>query len=138
VDPADLPPEARKHTPEGAAAFARHYWDQVNKAWTGPDTTLIPPLSEDGCLSCKAMQDVALELKQTGQRYERTPGEVTKVGPLDGAPDGRQRLRVQVRQFKTNVVDGSGVVVSTDQAQQFGRTMDLVWQGETWLVYGIA
>lgn len=44
VDPASLPPEARKHTPEGAAAFVKYYFDQVNNAWTRPDAQLLPPL----------------------------------------------------------------------------------------------
>ncbi len=34
--PADVPAEARANTPDGAKAFAKHYFAQINKAYTTP------------------------------------------------------------------------------------------------------
>jgi hypothetical protein len=138
IDPAKLPPEAQKHTPEGAAAFAEYFIEQSNEAWVRPDTTLLPPLSEKGCLSCKSLQETAAELKSKGQRYESDPVTVTEVVPLEGAPGGRQRLRIQLVQHRVDILDRAGKVVSTDPSKKLARTMDLVWEDKSWLVYGIA
>jgi hypothetical protein len=138
VDQASLPPEARKHTPEGAAAFVKYYIGQTNEAWTKPDVRVLPPLVQADCLSCQAIQDVALELDAKGRHYVSDPVTVTEVVPLDGAPGGRQRVRVQLQQHEVDVVDSAGKVVSTDPAQELARTVDLVWKEASWLVFGIA
>ncbi|MDU0314395.1 DUF6318 family protein [Phycicoccus sp. M110.8] len=135
VDPADLPPEARKRTPEGAAAFVRYFVEQSNKAWTEPDAGLLPPLSDSGCLSCQALQRTAAGLVAKKQRYRSAPLTLSKVAALPGGPAGQQYVRVIGTQNRVDVVDASGKVVSTDQKKPVALTASAVWRGKTWLVY---
>jgi hypothetical protein len=136
--PVKLPPEATKHTEKGAEAFVKFYMDQANTAWTTPDTTLLPPLSDTGCLSCKAIQETAVSLKKKGQRYAANPVTVTSVTAFGGAPKGQQYVRLLMDQHKVNVVDSTGKVVLTDPAKKLARTAGVVWKGGTWLMYDLA
>jgi hypothetical protein len=72
--PADVPAEARANTPAGAIAFAKHFFGQVNKAYTTPQAGLIAPLSP--------------------WRWEGLKRE--SVRDADGVP-GPHRLRIQHR-----------------------------------------
>ena len=136
--PADLPPEARKHPPEGAAAFVKYYFDQVNEAWTKPDAEILPPLGEEGCKSCAGLQETAQSLVAKSRKYASPPITVTKVQPLAGAPAGQQYVRVFIDQHAVDVVDAAGKVVTKDKAGRGARTAAVLWMGETWRVYGIA
>ena len=137
IDPADLPPEAQKHTPEGAAAFAKYYMQQVNEAWTAPDDAVLPSLSDPGCLSCKDLQETAEQLVRDKQHYTKSPVTVTKAAPLSANPDGVQLVRLFMDQHKVDVIDASGKVVLTDQAKKLARTVGLKWGGRSWLLYDI-
>lgn len=138
IDPAKLPPEAQKHTPEGAAAFVKYYFDQVNEAWTTPDATLLPKLADSGCKSCDGLQSTAQSLADKKRKYEANPVTVTKVTPFDGGPQGQQFVRVFITQHAVNIVDASGSVVDKDKAGKGARTASVVWRGKSWVLYGIA
>ena len=138
IDPADLPADARKHTPEGAAAFVKYYFEQVNLAWTTPDAGLLPALAEAGCKSCAGLQETAQSLVAKQHKYAAPPITVTKVKAFDGAPERQQFVRVFIEQHEVSVVDQSGNVVDKDKAGQGARTASVLWVGESWQVYGIA
>jgi hypothetical protein len=135
VDPASLPPEARKHTPEGAAAFVKYYLQQVNEAWTKPVIGLLPPLSDKGCVTCKSFEDQAAALVTKKHRYATAPATYRSFTPYDGAPSGRQYVRVLGTQHKVNVVDASGETVSTDAEKPIAVSAMTVWQGGQWLLF---
>ena len=134
-DPASLPPEARKHTPEGAAAFVKYWVEQSNEAWTRPDATLLPPLSDPDCIACKSLQETAEELVAKHHRYESDPVSSIRTEPVPGAPSGKQFVRLQVRQNKVNIVDESGRTVSTDSAANVTRTVMTVWGSSGWVLF---
>lgn len=135
VDTANLPPEARKHTPEGAAAFVRYFVEQSNKAWTVPDDRVLPPLSDSGCLSCQALQQTAVDLVAKKQHYRSAPVTLSKVAPIPGGPAGQQYVRVLGTQNRVDIIDRAGKVVSTDPKKPVALTASAVWRGNTWLVY---
>ena len=138
TSPVKLPPEATKHTEKGAEAFVEFYMGQVSEAWTRPDPTLLPPISDPGCLSCKDLQKTATDLKAKGQHYAANPVTVTKVVAIGGAPKGQQYVRLFMDQHKVNVVDANGKVVLTDPAKKLARTAGVIWEGDSWLMYGLA
>lgn len=137
MDPADLPPEARKHTPEGAVSFARYYLSQLNVAWTKPDDGVLPPLAESGCLSCKDLQSTAVELVAKGHRYRTNPITIRSAALL-GDESGQTQVRVQMTQNRVDIINAQGGIVSTDAKKDFARTVAVVWRGNGWLLYGIA
>jgi hypothetical protein len=131
----DIPVAARAHTPEGAEAFVKFYLDQVNVAWTLPRTGLLMPLSEDGCLSCKAFEKTAQDLVSKGHRYARSPATFEQFTAFDGAPPGKQYVRVLGTQHKVDIVDPRGKVVSTDPRKSMAVSALTVWKEDRWLLY---
>lgn len=133
-----VPAAAQKHTPEGAEAFVKFYIDQSNEASIKADVTLLPPLSDPGCKSCRALQSAVEELKTNGTHYDSAPVTVSKATAIDGGPKGQQFVRVLMTQNKTNVVDAAGKVISTDPRADLARTFSATWRGERWVLFGIA
>jgi hypothetical protein len=130
-----VPAAARAHTPAGAEAFVRHYLAQVNIAWTKPQTGLLPPLSDPGCLSCQAFEATAADLVKKGQKYSSAPASITKVTAYGGAPEGEQFVRVQGEQHKVDVIDAQGRVVLTDAKKQLALDALVAWRGSGWVLY---
>ena len=134
----DLPPEARKHTPEGAEAFVRFYLDQINVAWTTPKAGIISRLSDPSCQSCASFEDTAAQLSKDGQRYAATPSTFTTVKAYGGAPAGQQLVRVVGTQHKVDIVNASGRVVKTDPKESIAANALTIWKGTRWLMYDLA
>jgi hypothetical protein len=130
-----VPAAAQKHTPEGAAAFVKFYIDQSNDAWTKPDDSLLPPLSDKGCLSCQALQKTATNLVAKKQKYRTSPMTITKLGAVGGAPTGQQYVRVLGTQNRVDVIDSKGTVVMTDPKQSVALTASAVWKEGRWFIY---
>ena len=130
-----LPPEARKHTPEGAEAFVRFFVEQSNEAWTKPDDSLLPPLSEKGCLSCEALQKTAGQLVAKKQRYRTNPVTLQEIDAVGGAPSGQQYVRVLGTQNRVDVIDSTGKVVMTDPKKSVALTASAVWKEGRWFMY---
>jgi hypothetical protein len=131
----DLPPEARKHTPAGAEAFVRFFVEQSNEAWTKPDDTLLPPLSDNGCLSCEALQKTSAKLVANKQRYRSDPMTIEEIGAIGGAPSGQQYVRVIGIQNRVEVIDSAGKVVLTDPKKGVALTASAVWKEDRWFMY---
>jgi len=135
TSPVKLPPEATKHTAKGAEAFVEFFVEQSNDAWTKPDATLLPPLSEPDCVACKGLQDTAKELVAKKQHYVSAPVTNIRTTAVDGAKPGQQLVRLLARQNKVQVVDAAGAVVRTDPAMDLARTVLVAWGGGQWRVF---
>jgi hypothetical protein len=132
-----IPEAARAHTKAGAEAFVKFYMDQANRAWVEPNATLLPALSDSGCLSCKSIQQTAAALVRDGQHYVSDPVTVTRVAAFGRAPKGQQYVRLLMIQHKVEVVDSTGKVVSTDPRESLARTAGVIWEGTSWRMYDI-
>jgi len=102
-----------------------------------PDSTLLPPLGEDGCRSCATLQANAVEYVTLKHRFATQAVAVTSVRPEDNAPDDQQFLRITLHQLPASVVDEAGAVVSAKQESTFERRVLLSWRGDRWLVFDI-
>lgn len=134
---AEIPEAARAHTEAGAEAFTRYFLEQAALAWTRPDSSLIPALSDAGCLSCKELQETAAELVAKKRRYASSPVTVNSVNAV-GDVMGQTHVRVRMTQNKVDVVDSAGTVVLTDPSEPLTRTVALVWRGERWVLFDVA
>lgn len=132
------PPEARLQTEAGAVAFLRYYIDTVNKAWTTPDSTLLPVLADPGCKSCSGLQEVAQELRDKNQRYEISPLVIEQITISPGAPDGQQFLNLRIREVGARVLDSKRSVVRTETPNTVERKAGVIWKEDRWLLYGLA
>jgi len=119
-------------------AFVRYFIEQSNLAWTKPDTTLIQPLSEEGCQSCKAFQSGAGDLATNGRRFDQDPVRLTSLAVRPGAPEGRVFLTAHLHQTSAHVIDQTGQITSTQSAEDLVRQIAVIWMGDRWLLYGMA
>lgn len=132
-----VPPAARAKTVDGAVAFVRFYIDQVNKAWTTPDATLLPPLSEEGCKSCAGIQQTAASFARKGFHYDTQPLTIISITARQHSEPPRIWVDAELRQNQANEVDHTGVVSTPHPADQASRVIVVIWQEERWLLYGI-
>ena len=83
---------AKAHTPQGAQSFAEFYVDQISRAWTIPDPSMVAGYGLSTCKSCGAYEGTARSLRDDGQRYAGEP-----VSRLAGAwQPGATAARVEV------------------------------------------
>lgn len=64
-----VPVEAEAVTPQGAAAFARHWFDALNSAIATGDAAALRSLSVKECTACEGFAFSAEETKRLGERY---------------------------------------------------------------------
>jgi len=132
-----IPAEAMQQTPEGAVAFVKYYFDQVNRAYQTPDSNVLPPLGDPGCLSCAALQSNAAEYVSLNQRFASQAVEITEASVQGSSGPGQMNVAIQLHQFPAAVVDHTGNVVSTKDDATVNRTVAVVWKGDRWFVFDI-
>lgn len=135
TDP-NIPVAARAHTPAGAEAFVRYFFEQVNLAWSTPKPGALPQLCTANSKSCASFEATAVQLDAAGNHYDGLPVTTLSVAALD-APAGRQSVLYKGRQEKRNVVDAAGHVISTDQEKLVSFEAALEWTPAGWRVFTI-
>jgi len=133
-----IPAEAMQQTPEGAVAFVKFYFDQVNKAYMTPDAALIPPLGETECKSCEALQANAVEYVNLRHRYTTKSAELLNVAAVEGGAEGQQMVSFSLHQIQADLVDANGQVVTTTTDETYERKALLTWKEGRWSMLGIA
>jgi hypothetical protein len=134
----EVPAAARAHTPEGAEAFVRYFYDEINRAWTSPEAGIVLQLGVSECQSCKAFDDTAAELVAKKHRYATRPVTVESARATNEGPTGQQYVAAKLHQHRVNIVDMAGTVISTDDDEIFDSTVALVWKGGEWKVFDTA
>lgn len=81
--PVVVPSNARPATPQGAAAFARYYFQQVSRAFTRADGTALTELSDPACGTCRNYIAAAASLRQRAQHVD---GDVIQVVNVESPP----------------------------------------------------
>ena len=100
------------NSPAGAKAFAKHFFGQVNKAYTTPQAGLLAPLSTPNCKTCTVFETTAAGFVAQSQRYDRAAVSILEVSiDSDPPPAGITLVDVVVRQLPAKVIDGKGKTV---------------------------
>ena len=120
----------------GAAAFVRHYFAQVNVAWTQPRAGLLPPLCLPSSKSCASTEQAAVDLVQKGQHYSGDPVTVKTADDL-GKDGVQQQILFTGTQEQRDIVDSSGRVVSTDSKKDVRMVFALEWTAGMWRIASI-
>ncbi|MBP6996624.1 MAG: hypothetical protein KBB39_10850 [Phycicoccus sp.] len=129
-----VPEAAAAHSPKGAAAFVRFYYTQLNAAYTQPSGVLLGPLGADSCEACTAYEELAASLVQQGQRVDTDPVEVVSLNVTSASTAETVVAEVQMRQAAANVVDATGAILNTQEAKEYQAVLEVVWQGDRWLL----
>jgi hypothetical protein len=135
--PVPVPGPARVHNAFGAAAFVRFYYQQLNAAYDTPDPSLLRPLSDPECGTCKSYMQAASQFKSDGERVQgvsvrvvsaEAPPEVNGFVAVDAFFDAPTR----------QVVDTSGKVVRSLPAEpRYHRTVFVKRVPEGWLLRAV-
>lgn len=133
----ELPEAAKENTPEGAEAFIRYYFDVVNRAYTTPESGLIPALSNDECLACVALEEQVGQLISSGQRVAYEPFALTDMSVVGGGAEPEVvRFNVEMTQPANQFIDSDDNVVLSSEAMQKSGVVAAIWEGEAWKLYG--
>jgi len=123
---------ARAHTPAGAEAFVRYFFEQLNRSWARADPLLLPPLSEASCKTCRAFTASAASFRAKGQHYKGDVFTVSSVGGLGKGSNGEEVLVVG-QQEPGAIVNQSGTIIEKSVAQAGKFTVSLNWTGSGWM-----
>lgn len=135
----DIPADARSNTAAGAMAFVRFWFEQANVAYTKPDPKLIPALSTSTCKSCTNLAEEPVEFAAKGYHMSPAPSlPLTNVKSLGGAADGKHRVSFTISQRAAQIVDASGKVIDSQEANSVDRIALVSWEGNQWLMDGLA
>ena len=133
-----VPPEASAETAQGAAAFARFYFqDVVNGAYVSGVTNPVAALSDDACNSCKNIIGDVERLAAAGRKVEGRRFNVQFAEAAPPGPDGKFIVDVRYTADRYLEVDTQGSVVRDVAAQVKDAQVLLIRDTGGWLIGGI-
>ena len=100
-----MPPQASEDSPEGAAAFVKHYVDVFNYAAATGDVKELSRLSAPDCEGCQKYIDLYQKTYKAGGYYR---GGGWKIGDIDLRRSGSET-------FATTKVDSGGATYKTSK-----------------------
>lgn len=132
--PAPVPPAATPKTPQGAASFARFYFDQLNIAFKTSNAELVKAFSKEGCGTCSIYQNSLTYGAAHGYRIE---GDSFSVTDAEATAQGGGSVLVEV--FGSipakREVDRTGRLVGSVSAHgPFHFSLTLASDARGWLV----
>jgi hypothetical protein len=133
-----IPAEAMAQTPEGAVAFVRFYYDQLNAAWAAPNSSSLEGLADPTCGTCSNNREHAKELLTAGERVKGDSVTLISASPAPGAPEGQEFVDVELHQLPAEIVAADGSVVRTVNDRKGMLRAVVIWRNDGWLIYGIA
>ncbi|QGN58321.1 DUF6318 family protein [Nostocoides sp. HKS02] len=132
--PVTLPPEATKHTTEGAQAFAAWFIKEADLALVTADASRLTTLTESQCKGCKVFVGWADGLHGEGRHHERPSLSIHRqiVRP-ESSPD-RYVADLLIDEQAVSVLDSLGRVVGSEPSQKVTLRTTVSWHGSCWLV----
>lgn len=132
-----LPDAAKAHTPAGAEAFVRYWYDTLQYSWDVMDSAPIQTLGD--CLSCNNIADTIDTVAADGNRLEG--GEI-RIRAVDGQTSSDQTTAtvdslVSSAEQRIVAPDGTSKVLG-EAKPQLEFFFDLAWtRGPAWVVTAI-
>ncbi len=113
---ATVPAAAQPATPQGAAAFVKFFFQQVDRAFKLADSTVLLRWSASNCKTCANFAGAAVRLQKDETHLAE---DAILVRSAEAAPveAGRSLVDVYVDFPITREVDGRGHLVRTSQPQ---------------------
>lgn len=131
-----LPSAAAAATPQGAAAFARYYFDLINQGLTSGDGAAVRAVSDPGCGGCRNLIGAMEQEPTPGERIE---GGLFEIVSAESPPleEGAVIVSLQYRVTEVRVLNDAGAVLRTTPAEgPSNGQLRLKRQGSSWIVLG--
>lgn len=130
----ELPAAAKKHTKEGAVAFAKFYWEETGRAQESGDTNGLSELISPDCTVCHSLIDDIDKDHDKGIHADRSPTKVTLAliaTTTDGKSDEAATLNVTDQAH--NFVDGAEAVGHVKETK-YKSIVYVDWDEGSWVV----
>lgn len=133
-----LPSEAAAETPQGAAAFTRFYFSEVNRSYALLDPAPVRALSAPDCNSCKNIIEDIERLKAAGLTVagDRFRLEFAEAPPVGADASAIVDFRFDADPYVEKDAAGKVVRDLPSQEDQDGQAK-LVRQGTGWVLSGL-
>jgi hypothetical protein len=132
TDP-NIPAAARAHTPAGAQAFVKYFFERMNVSWTEPKEGILSPLCQPSSKACAAYEKTAARLSKEGHRYDGNPVTIKYIGVLD-ATNNKCDVLVTLVQERRSEIDKTGKVIVTDKRKDFKAEVEMLYTAHEWSV----
>lgn len=129
-----LPAAAKKHTKDGAVAFAEWYWGQSGVALETGSTEAMKSAST-GCVPCDKFVSLVNQDTNKGLRAAKNPITITTSAAAETA-DGKsdEAVKLTVKQAKYDLVDSKGTAQSSARAADYNLIVYVDWEDGKWTV----
>jgi hypothetical protein len=136
IDP-NIPAAARAHTPAGAEAFVRYYFERLNVAWTGPRAGILAPLCQASAIACAGFEKDATRLTKEGHRYDGNPVTIKYIGTTNATNRSKYDVLANVIQEHRSEIDATGKAIVIDQRKDLRFHFVLLYVGQAWSVLSL-
>ena len=136
TDP-NIPAAAGAHTPAGAEAFVRYFFERLNVAWTVPRAGILSPLCQPSSKACAAYEKTATRLTKEGHRYDGNPVNIKFIGVLDATNPSKYDILANVVQERRSEIDAAGKMIVTDKRKAYRVNVELTYTDHTWSIAAI-
>ena len=133
TDP-NIPAAARAHTPAGAEAFVRYYFERLNVAWTVPRSGILSPLCQASAIACAGFEKDATRLTKEGHRYDGNPVTIKFIGTLNATNPNKFDVLANVVQEPRSEIDATGKAIVIDKRKDLRFHFVLLYIGRAWSV----
>lgn len=129
-----VPPEATKHTEEGAKAFARYYTQQMDEATLAADSGTLRALSAPTCKGCQVSIRIADQLKAKNQRHAALTFKLAGDRLTPNSTATTKVVDVLVVDSGSTTIDSTGNVVSKSAPANLTFRQSVEWRNDGWLL----
>jgi hypothetical protein len=129
---AKIPAAARPETMEGAAAFAKYYFGQLNQAFRAGDPRILNQLALPSCATCSAFSEAVNSLEGKGRTYGGDLVIVRYATALEFTPQSR-RVLVDLSQQAVPILDRSGKKIDQTPTGKAAFVATLTYR-ERWVI----
>lgn len=136
--PPEMPAEAKEMTAEGAAAFAKHYFEVADYAYATGDVEPLRRLVADDCSACLALIAEIEDVYRDGGRFQGVDAVITSaVAP---PPDEQGTIvSIVMSESASAVVQADGSIESeTAATQDVGISVFTLRTPQGWRIFEIS
>ena len=133
--PVVVPSAAVPATPQGAAAFVRFFYGELNGAFQDGHDERIRALSDPACGTCNILAGAVQTGRLAGRRILGVSFRPTAVeaAPASGGADFVTVLGI----VPARRISEKGIIRPLSGGRPFAHTVSLIRRGDAWLVRGI-
>ncbi len=123
-----MPAQAKENTPEGAAAFARHFVVVLSSSIEASTAGRLDDLSSEGCQGCLAYEQIIEQDRAAGRELVGFGWTVSRVDVFDNLV----HLNIEAQQYRTR--ENPSDTWATVGGAKHRLVLQLEYVDQSWIV----